>query len=123
MRVKPPGEGAPPGGVDRAEEVGSTDAAPAAATSSPVSSIDAAAPASATSPTDPVGDVARRLRAGEISARDALELLIDDVIARQVGRAVGDKQALAADLKELLRHHAENDPYLASKMRRLGNRS
>ena len=70
-----------------------------------------------------MAEVARRLRAGEITAKQAVELLIDDVIARQVGRALADRQTLAAELKELLRRQMETDPYLASKVRRLGNRS
>ena len=136
MREKGPGDGARPispasetvaaAGVESASAIEEAeaverveDAAPAAGAEA-VSAVAAVAGAGAA---DPVAAIAARLRAGEITPRQALDLIIDDVVARQVGRAVGEKSALAAELKTLLRRQSAVDPYLASKVRRLGNRS
>jgi hypothetical protein len=64
-----------------------------------------------------VGEVAARLRAGEISSDEAVELLIDDAIARQMGGAVPKERE--DELRQLLRNYAANDPYLAARIRRL----
>jgi hypothetical protein len=72
---------------------------------------------------DLVGEVARRLKGGEITAREAVELLIDDAVERQVGRVTIDRDQLADELRELLRRYTETDPYLAAKVRRLGSRT
>ena len=66
---------------------------------------------------DPIGEVAARLRAGEISSDEALELLIDDTIARQLGGAV--PKDLEPKLREVLRDYAAHDPFLAAKIRKL----
>jgi hypothetical protein len=71
-------------------------------------------------PTDPVDEVAARLRAGEISPAEALEQLIDETVRRQAGEG-GD--ALRERLRALLRRQAEIDPYLATRLDRLGRRS
>jgi hypothetical protein len=63
--------------------------------------------------------VAARLRAGEITVDQAVELLIDDAIMRQVGRATESTKDLEPRLRELLRSYAANDPFLAAKIRRL----
>jgi hypothetical protein len=114
MRIKGPGDGPRP-----------TDAVDEAA---PVEGVDEAAPAETGAvgrvggtggPTgsDPVAQVAARLRAGEISSDEALELLIDDTIARQMGGAV--PKDLEPKLREVLRDYAANDPFLAAKIRKL----
>jgi hypothetical protein len=133
MRVKGPGDGAPP--ISSPDPIGEADAAArteAADAVDGVSKVDAGAPVDRAAPVaatssakaaDPITEVARRLRAGEITAQQALDLIIDDVVERQVGRAVADRRALAAELRALLARQTEIDPYLASKMRRLGNRS
>jgi hypothetical protein len=59
----------------------------------------------------------RSRRAGEIGADEAVELLIDDAIARQLGGAAA--KDLEPKLREVLRDYAANDPYLAAKIRRL----
>ena len=72
---------------------------------------------------DLIGEVSRRLKDGEITAREAVELLIDDAVERQVGRVTTDRDKLADELRELLRRYTETDPYLAAKVRRLGSRT
>ncbi len=121
MRIKGPGGGAPP--VDQASET-TGPAAPTApdgvAAPTGVSEVAPAAAPEAAGAADPVGDVARRLRDGEISPQQAVELLIDDAVERQVGGALADRREVARELKDLLRRYTESDPYLAAKVRRLG---
>ena len=124
MRVKPPG--APDDGPRPITEV---DGANATEATAPAGAIDRAAAVGGVARTegtrgaDPIADIARRLKAGELSPAEAVELLIDDVVARQAGAVLGDRRALADELKDLLRRQTETDPYLASRVRRLGNRS
>jgi hypothetical protein len=118
MRVKAPTTGgAPP--VDEATPADPADAAAQVGSPDGAREVGAAAKAGDAAATDPVADVARRLRSGEIDARQAVELLIDDAVGRQIGRATADREALARELKDLLRRYTETDPYLASKVRRL----
>ena len=117
MRIKPPSGGAaPPTPVSpatSASEVASTRSAAAASEVAPTSAV------AGSGATEPVAEVARRLRAGELSAREAVELLIDDAVDRQIGRALEDRSELKRELKELLRRYTETDPYLAAKAKRL----
>lgn len=121
MRVKAPG--APDDGPPPIPEVGEAAPTGGAAPAAPVeraAAVDASAAAEAP---DPIREIARRIRAGELSAGEAVELLIDEVVERRAGAVLGDRRALAEELKELLRHQVQSDPYLASRVRRLGNRS
>jgi hypothetical protein len=113
MRIKGPGEGPRP-----------TDAVDEAA---PVEGVDETAPAetgavsrvggtSGPGGTDPIAQIAARMRAGEITSDQAVELLIDDAISRQLG---GVPKELEPKLREALRDVAANDPYLAAKIRKL----
>ena len=118
MRVKGPSGAAPP--IDQTSAVDAPRAAEATTATTAVVATGAATAAQATDPTaDPVRDVARRLRTGELSAREAVELLIDDAVERQLGLITADRRALAQQLKEVLRRYTETDPHLASKVRRL----
>lgn len=118
MRVKPTGGGAPP--VDRSSEATGPTATDGIAGAAAPTEVTSTAATGSASGADPVSDVARRLRDGEISPREAVELLIDDAVKRQVGQAIGSRARLAGELKDLLRRYTETDPYLASKVRRLG---
>ena len=55
---------------------------------------------------------------------EALELLIDDTITRQLGMTAGGAvtQDLEPKLREVLRDYAANDPFLAAKIRKLTQR-
>ena len=126
MRVKPPGDGVPAApGVDEAAAPDPT--APAgevveARGAGAVGAVEAVTGTAAAGGVDHVAQVARRLRAGDITVDQAVEELIDEVVARHAaGPAARD--SIAADLKELLRRQIANDPYLASKVRRMGNSS
>ena len=120
MRVKPPGDGPPP--VAHVDETAPAAAPDSVAEARATEAVRGAAP---TGESDAVAEVSRRLRAGEITAQQAVEMLVDDVVARHHSHlgAAPDRDRIAGELKQLLRKHAENDPYLASKVRRLGNRS
>lgn len=114
MRIKGPGDGPrPPDAVDEAAPVDGVDEA-APAESGAVARVGGTGGPTGT---DPVAEVAARLRAGEISSDEALELLIDDTIHRQMGGAV--PKDLEPKLREVLRDYAANDPFLASKLRKL----
>jgi hypothetical protein len=114
MRVKGPGDGPrPPDAVDEAEPVDAVDEATPAETGAVARVGGPGGP----SGSDPVGEVASRLRAGEISSDEALELLIDDTIARQLGGAVS--KDLEPKLREVLRDYAATDPFLLAKLRKL----
>ncbi len=121
MRVKAPGGGAPP--IDETAPATGPTAADGVAAPKGTEGVAPARAAEGPAAGDPVADVARRLRSGDLTAREAVELLIDDAVARQVGRATADREALARELKDLLRRYTETDPYLASKVRRLSGNS
>ena len=114
MRIKGPGDGPrPPDAVDEAAPVEGVDEAALAETGA----VSRVGGPGGPSGSDPVGQVAARLRAGEITKDEALELLIDDTIQRQMGGAV--PKDLEPKLREVLRDYAANDPFLAAKIRKL----
>jgi hypothetical protein len=114
MRIKGPGDGPrPPDAVDEAAPVDGVDEAAPAETGAVARVGGTGGPTAS----DPIAQVAARLRAGEISSDEALELLIDDTIARQMGGAV--PKDLEPKLREVLRDYAANDPFLAAKIRKL----
>ncbi len=69
---------------------------------------------------DPVANVAAQLRAGAITIERAVELLIEDAVQRQLGPALANSRELESTLRETLtQRHAENDPVLQTRIRRL----
>jgi hypothetical protein len=111
MRIKGPGDGPrPTDGVDEAAPVDGVDESAPAETGA----VGRVGGTGGPTGTDAIAQVAARLRAGEITADQAVELLIDDAIARGGGR-----KELEPKLREVLREYAANDPYLSSKIRRL----
>ena len=114
MRIKGPGDGPrPTDAVDEAAGVEGVDEAAPAETGA----VERVGGPGGPDGADPIAQVAARLRAGEIDADEALELLIDDTIARQLGGAVS--KDLEPKLREVLRDYAANDPFLAAKIRKL----
>jgi hypothetical protein len=77
---------------------------------------DRASAAQGTGPS-PAEDVAARLRAGEITGAEALELLVDAVVRQRVGEAV---PAIKERMRAALRRFLAEDPSLAEKIRQLG---
>jgi len=65
-----------------------------------------------------IAAIARRLRAGEITSAQAVEILIDEV-----ARTAADPEGTRAKLRELLRRQTEIDPYLLARIARLGKPS
>jgi hypothetical protein len=114
MRIKGPGDGPrPPDAVDEAAPVDGVDETAPAETGA----VERVGGPGGPGGVDPIAQVAARLRAGEITSDQAVELLIDDAIERQMGGAV--PKDLEPKLREVLRDYAANDPYLAAKIRRL----
>jgi hypothetical protein len=64
-----------------------------------------------------LADASARLRAGEITATQATELVIEAVVRTRIAAAT---PLLAERLRETLRRMVAEDPVLASKMRKLG---
>jgi hypothetical protein len=118
MRIKGPGDGPrPTDAVDEAAPVDGVDETAPAETEAVARVGGTGGPGGA----DPIGQVAARLRAGEITSDQAVELLIDDAITRQIGLKAGaaGTKDLEQKLREVLRDYATTDPYLAAKIRRL----
>jgi len=114
MRIKGPGDGPrPTDAVDEAGEVEGVDEAAPAETGA----VGRVGGTSGPGGTDPIAEVAARLRAGEITSDQAVELLIDDAIQRQLGGAV--PRDLEPKLREVLRNFATQDPFLSAKIKRL----
>lgn len=122
MRIKGPADSAPPPVDSVGEAREATAPAPTTAVQ-PGNAVGEISAAGAITPHDVIAYVANRLRGGEMTPREAVELLIDDAVQRQVGGVTAEHAALANELKELLRRYTETDPYLASRVRRLGNRT
>jgi hypothetical protein len=84
-----------------------------------VRKVGAAEAPTASRSTDAVGNVAARLRSGALTVPQAVAVLIEDAIDRQVGRAVADSPLLARELRQLLETYANRDPHIAARIRRL----
>ncbi len=106
MRIKGPNG---VDGVGQVDQVGETDAV------AEVGDVQAPSPAKESGSVDAVAQVAAQLRNGEITVDQAVDRLIDDAIGRQLGT----KRDLEPKLRELLKSYAENDPFLAARIRRL----
>ena len=102
--------------VDPTSPVDATEGPSAVKPGEAVAGTQAARAADAT---DRVSRVAAQLKAGEITVDQAVEFLIDDAIARQIGRALDSKRKIEEELRELLRNYAASDPYLVGRIRRL----
>ena len=116
MRIKGPGPGdgpRPTDAVDEAAPVDGVDETAAAETGA----VGRVGGTGGPTGTDPIAQIAARLRAGELTSDQALELIIDDTIERQLGGAV--PKDLEPKLREVLRDYATNDPFLTAKIRKL----
>lgn len=121
-----------------ARPVAGTRAAQAAAPADPVAPLQGPQPVRATTAAAPVQRAARvdapaaaapaqsavrlqeiadRLRRGEMTPAEAVEVLIEDAI-REKGAA--PDQALGAALRTALQAHVDSDPQLSARVRRLG---
>ena len=111
MRIKGPGDGPrPTQGVDEAAPVEGVDESAPAETGA----VGRVGGTGGPTGTDAIAQVAARLRAGDIGVDEAVELLIDDAVAKG-----GGSKDLEPKLREVLREYASSDPFLSSKIRRL----
>ncbi|HJX66927.1 MAG TPA: hypothetical protein VJ860_23595 [Polyangia bacterium] len=66
-----------------------------------------------------VADIAKALKAGQITPQAALDRVLDRIVARQVG--VDGPAAIKKNLSAALRQTLEDDPMLAAKIHALGD--
>ena len=100
-------------GVDAVEK---TSAAEKVAPASKVAGVEKTAPAAAA---DRVHSIADRLRRGTLSPSQAVEELIEDAVQRNLPGLEANSK-LSQELRALLLAYAKDDPYLASRITRLG---
>jgi hypothetical protein len=81
---------------------------------------DGNAPAAGSLDAGAVQALAERIRRGEISAAQAIEVLIDETVRRS-GCSGGDAEAMGAKLRALLERQAGSDPFLSKRVRRIGD--
>jgi hypothetical protein len=69
-------------------------------------------------PPQKVSEIASKVRAGEVSRSEAMNLIVEQVVESQLGPTAGAevKEKLAERLREVL----ENDPFLSRKLQSLG---
>lgn len=109
-----------PAGAVRAVEGSERVESVAAAAS--VDAAGAVAAAQRVAGSDRVQGIIDRLRRGAISPNQAVQELIDDVVERSLP-GVSPDSPLVAQLRNLLSAYAKDDPYLASRIERLGSPS
>jgi parvulin-like peptidyl-prolyl isomerase len=118
-KARPVGQVAPAAAVDPASRVDSVEKAAAAVAVSPaapVAGVEKTAPAAAA---DRIRSIAERLRQGSLSPDQTVEELVEDAVQRSLpGLESGSK--LSQELRALLLAYAKDDPYLASRIGRLG---
>ena len=73
----------------------------------------------AASGADRVGSIADRLRRGMLSPSQAVEELIEDAVRRNLPGMAMDSR-LSQELRAMLLSYAKDDPYLTSRISRLG---
>jgi len=78
--------------------------------------LDPARGSGATGAAGPIAEITARLKAGEIDAAQASELLVEAVVRSKVA---GATPQLQAQLRDTLRRLLTEDPILASKLRSL----
>jgi hypothetical protein len=102
--------------VSRSEQVAGATATEAATA---VPGVTAVAPLSPALSADRVQSIAERLRRGALTPSQAVEELIEDAVQRNLPGLPSDSP-LSRELRALLSAHAVDDPYLASRISRLG---
>jgi hypothetical protein len=111
MKITGPGGPAvPPPSVEKSEQAHPAEA-PSFATL-----IDPGQVSAAAAPSEAIGQISARLKAGEITATQATELLVDAVVRARVPSIAAELQA---QLRSTLHRLLAEDPVLAAKVRRL----
>ena len=108
--------------VDAAPAVSGVDATTGVDAVAAASAVDAAQAVTATqkvASSDRVQGVIDKLRRGTLTPAQAVQELIDDVVQRSLPGASPDSP-LVKQLRTLLQSYAQDDPYLASRIERLG---
>lgn len=116
------GSVAPSSAVEPTSAVGavaSSERVEAVAGAAPVDAAAAVSAAQRVLASDRVQGIIDGLRRGTISPNQAVQELIDDVVQRSLP-GVSPDSPLVAQLRTLLSAYAKDDPYLASRIERLG---
>ncbi len=111
--------------VESAQAVRSVEGSERVQAVSEAAPVDAAAAISAAQKvmsSDRVQGIIDKLRRGAIAPSQAVQELIDDVVQRSLP-GVSPDSPLVAQLRSLLQAYAKDDPYLASRIERLGPES
>lgn len=139
MAQRPPSNGpsGPVSAASGANAVGKTGGVKPAEAAAPIASTSGVAAAAAAQATgaaqavhpiaaalravgaDQVQSIADRLRRGVLSPSQAVEELIEDAVQRNLP-GLGPDSTLTQELRALLVAYAKDDPYLASRISRLG---
>lgn len=118
-KARPVGKVAAAAAADAVSEVDRVEQTTAAAPVDPLAKVAAVEKTAAAAPADRVASIADRLRRGTLSASQAVEELVEDAVARNLPGLEPDSK-LSQELRALLRAYAKDDPYLASRISRLG---
>jgi hypothetical protein len=112
-KARPVSEVAPAAPVD---SVAKTAAAEPVQKAAAVAAVERTAPAAAA---DRVASIAERLRRGVLTPSQAVEELVEDAVQKNLPGLAADSK-LSQELRQLLLAYAKDDPYLASRIGRLG---
>jgi hypothetical protein len=125
MKVSKPPSGSPLGrsvdlpAVKKAGAKGFADKLARASGASNASAATATQPTARAGKVSAVAEIGKALQAGQITPRAALDLVVERIVARQVG--VDGPAAIKKNLSAALRQALEDDPMLAAKIRALGD--
>lgn len=114
--VAPAAAAEPVGRARSVEAADNVKAAAATAAAQPVAGVPSLA---RTAAPDRVHGIADRLRRGVLTPSQAVEELIEDAVQRNLPGLQADSP-LTQELRTLLLSYAKDDPYLASRISRLG---
>lgn len=110
MKIRGPQDASPAAPAPPVGEAGAPDA------TAPVAGVE---PAAGPGPPEAIRAIAEDLRAGRITAREAVERLVDRAVSR-LGPAASPETAERA--RAALLDLASRDPYLAGKIRQIAER-
>ena len=104
--------------VKKAGSKGFADKLARASAGGKVRAATATQPAARAGKLSAVAEIGNALQAGQITPKAALDRVVDQIVARQVG--IRGPAALKNSLTAALRQTLEDDPMLAAKIRALG---
>jgi hypothetical protein len=123
MKIRGPGSGTPTDSVEKSESVGKTENSTFAEklekTSGPTAATGPAPAARTAAQGKLTSDIARALKAKEITPEAAVDQVVSRILDRQVG--AGGSPAARSQVETALRDALESDPVLAAKVKSLSS--